>query len=135
MSQLNPYFPPLGRIMIALIFLLSGFGKLTGIEGTQAYMESAGLPGILAYPAALFEVAAALAVIVGWRTRIAALLLAGFSLLTALIFHFDFGDQIQRVLFLKNIAMAGGFLFLVRFGAGEFSLDAKRERATASSPG
>ncbi len=105
---------------------------ISAIEGMQGYMEASGLPGILIYPTILFEVAAGLAIIAGYQTRLVALALAGFTLLSALIFHNQLGDQMQFGMFMKNIAMTGGFLFLVRHGAGELSIDNRRSVAVGS---
>ncbi len=126
MTQFNPLFSFAGRVMIALIFVLFGFSRISAIEGTQGYMEAMGLPGILVYPTILFEIAAGLAIIAGYQTRYVALTLAGYSLLTACIFHSQLGDQTQLMMFMKNVAMAGGFLFLARHGAGELSIDNRR---------
>ena len=133
MNQLNPVLSLAGRVMIALIFVLAGLSKISAIEVTQGYMEAMGLSGILIYPTILFEVAAGLAIIAGFKTRYVALALAGFSLLSALIFHNQLGDQTQFILFMKNVAMAGGFLFLARYGAGELSIDNHRSAAVAST--
>ncbi len=133
MNKFNPIFSLAGRVMIALIFVLSGLSKISAIEGTQGYMESMGIPGTLIYPAILFEVGAGLAIIAGFQTRIVALLLAGFSLFTAAIFHNQLGDQMQFLMFMKNVAIAGGLLFLVRNGAGELSLDNRRSAAAIST--
>ena len=123
MNRLNFFYSLGGRILIALIFVLSGLNKIGAIEDTQGYMEAMGVPGTLIYPTILFEVGAGLAIVVGYQTRIVALALAGFCLVTAFIFHNDLADQTQFVMFMKNVAMAGGFLFLARDGAGEPSLD------------
>ena len=123
MNKLNFFYSLGGRILIALIFVLSGLNKIGAIEDTQGYMEAMGVPGTLIYPTILFEVGAGLAIVVGYQTRIVALALAGFCLVTAFIFHNDLADQTQFVMFMKNVAMAGGFLFLARDGAGEPSLD------------
>lgn len=131
MSKFNPIFSLGGRIMIALVFLISGLSKITAIEGMQGYMEAMGVPGIMIYPTILLEVGGAVAIIVGYQTRIVALLLAGFSIISAALFHADFADQTQFVMFMKNIAMAGGFLFLARHGAGELSFD-NRGQTSAS---
>ncbi len=133
MNKLNPVLSLAGRIMIALIFVLAGLNKISAIDGTQAYMEAMGLPGILIYPTILFEVGAGLAIIAGFQTRSVALALAGFSLLSAIIFHNQLGDQMQFILFMKNVAMAGGFLFLARHGAGELSIDNRRSAAAISA--
>ena len=121
----------LGRILIAAIFLISGIGKVSGYAGTQGYMEAMGVPGALLPLVIAFEIGGALAIIVGWRTRLFAFLLGGFTLLSALIFHRTLGDQMQSILFLKNLAIAGGFLFLVARGAGGWSLDARRDSLTS----
>jgi len=116
----------LGRILIAAIFLISGLGKVTGYAGTQGYMEAMGVPGALLPLVIALEVLGALAIMVGWRTRLFAFLLGGFTLVSALIFHRALGDQMQSILFLKNLAIAGGFLFLLAHGAGAWSLDGRR---------
>lgn len=112
------------RVLMSAIFILSGLGKLSAFEATQGYMEAFGVPGILLIPTVLFEVGAGLAVAVGLFTRPAALALAGFSLISALLFHAALGDQIQLIMFLKNLAMTGGLLLLVKHGPGAMSLDA-----------
>lgn len=114
-----------GRILISAIFLWSGLGKIAGYAGTQGYMESMGVPGMLLPVVIAVEVLGAIAVIVGYRTRIAAFLLGGFSVLSGLLFHFNPGDQMQTIMLTKNLAIAGGFLFLVARGAGDWSLDAR----------
>ena len=119
-----------GRVLISAIFLVAGLNKVTGYAGTQAYMESMGVPGALLPLVIVLEVFGALAIIAGWRTRVVAFLLAGFSVVSALLFHGALGDPTQFILFMKNLAMAGGFLFLVARGAGEWSLDARRDRRT-----
>ena len=131
MNKLNAIYSLGGRVLIALIFVLAGLNKISAIEGTQGYMEAMGVPGILIYPTILFEVGAGLAIMVGYQTRIVALALAGFCLITAFVFHNNLGNQMQFVLFMKNFAMAGGFLFLARDGAGQLSLD--NRRATAAT--
>ncbi len=133
MNKFNPIFSLAGRAMIALIFVLSGLSKISAIEGTQGYMEAMGVPGILIYPTILFEVVAGLAIIAGFQTRLVALALSGFTLLLALIFHTQLGDQTQFILFIKNVAIAGGFLFLARYGAGELSIDNHRRAVVAST--
>lgn len=117
---------PVGRALLASVFLLSGITKLGAFTATQSFMESVGVPGILLAPTIAFEIIAALAIIVGFHARSAAFLLAGFSLLTALLFHFNFANQIQTVLFLKNISIAGGLLILVGSGPGSYSLNAQQ---------
>jgi putative oxidoreductase len=117
---------PAGRILISLIFVISGFGKISNFAGTQAYMESVGVPGALLPLVIALELLGGLAIIVGWHTRLAAFLLAGFSLVSGLLFHANFGDQMQTIMFLKNLALAGGFLMIVSHGAGPYSIDSRQ---------
>ena len=112
-----------GRVLLSLLFLVSGLGKIGAYTGTAAYMASQGVPGALLPAVIVTEVAGAVAIIAGWRTRIVAFLLAGFTLLSALLFHANFADQVQAIMFLKNVAIAGGFLLLVANGAGAWSID------------
>jgi len=112
-----------GRVLLAHIFLLAGINKITGYSGTQGYMEAMGVPGMLLPLVILLEIGGALALIAGWQTRLAAYALALFSIVSALIFHSNFGDQMQMILFMKNWAMAGGLLVLAANGAGAYSLD------------
>jgi putative oxidoreductase len=109
--------------LLASLFLLAGIGKLGTYSATAAYMSSAGVSGALLPAVIATELGGALAIILGWKTRIVAGLLAGFSVLTALTFHNNFADQIQMIMFLKNISIAGGFLLLIANGAGPLSLD------------
>ena len=116
-----------GRILISSIFIMAGINKINGYAGTQGYMESMGVPGALLPLVILLELGGGVAVLLGWQTRLAAFLLAGFTVLSALIFHANFGDQMQSILFMKNLAMAGGLLFLVAGGRHDWSIDARRE--------
>jgi len=125
MNKLNDFAELAGRILIAAIFVAAGFSKITGYAGTQAYMESVHVPGALLPLVIATELGGGLLVILGLWTRQAAFALGGFSALAALLFHFNFADQMQSVLFMKNFALAGGFLFLVAHGAGRLSLDAR----------
>lgn len=124
---------PAGRVLISLIFVMAGLNKIGGYAGTQGYMESMGVPGVLLPLVIAFEVGAGLAVILGWQTRVAAFLLAGFSVLSAVIFHADLGNQAQFIMFAKNIAIAGGFLFLVAHGPGAYALDNRKAAGTPVS--
>jgi putative oxidoreductase len=112
-----------GRSLLALLFLLSGVGKIGAYAGTAAYMSAVGVPGALLPVVIATEAFGAIAIILGWQTRVAALLLAGYTLLAALIFHTNFADQIEMIMFLKNVSIAGGFLLLAVHGAGPISLD------------
>jgi putative oxidoreductase len=125
-EKLDPYLALGGRILLSFIFIVAGFSKIaSGGEGMVQYMESAGVPGFLFWPAALFEVIAGLAILVGFKTRISAFLLAGFCIVTAVLFHYVPADQMQMTMLMKNFAIAGGLLILARFGAGEFSVDGR----------
>lgn len=115
-----------GRILLAAIFVPAGLNKIMQYEGTQAYMAAHGVPGALLPLVIALEVLGGLAVLVGWQTRVAAIALAVFSLAAAVLFHADFGDQTQMTMFLKNLAIAGGFLILYVHGAGPLSVDARR---------
>ena len=123
MNTLQAISAPVGRLLISLMFVTSGLNKISGYQATQGYMEAMGVPGGLLPLVIALEVLGGLAVILGWHTRIAAFLLAGFSLLSALLFHANFGDQMQMIMFMKNLAVAGGFLMIVAHGAGAYSLD------------
>jgi len=118
-----------GRILLGSLFLLSGLSKLGAYGATAAYMSSAGVPSALLPAVIAVELLGSLAVIVGWKTRVAAALLAGFSLLAAFLFHNNFADQTQMIMFLKNVSITGGFLLLVANGAGRISLDRRADRA------
>ena len=125
----QPHAMAIGRTLLALIFLLSGLSKLGALAGTQAYMEALHVPGLLLWPTIAFEIGTGALLIVGYRTRVVAALLAVFSLVTGVIFHSHFSDQIQVIMFLKNVSMAGGLVLLAAVGAGPFSVDARYGRA------
>lgn len=112
-----------GRVLLASLFLLSGLSKIGTYDATVGYMQAMGVPGFALPLVIALEVLGAAAIIVGYQTRVVAFLLAGFSLVAALLFHANFADQIQTILFLKNVSIAGGFLLLVANGAGPLSLD------------
>lgn len=115
-----------GRILLALIFIVSGISKLFDPAGTNAMIVNAGLPDGLAVPVALFEVIGGLAIALGFMTRLFAILFAGFCLLTILFFHRDFADTMQSAMALKNLAMAGGFLCLFAHSQMRWSYDSMR---------
>ena len=114
-----------GRIFISLVFFLSRINKIGNYEGTIGWMESLGMPGIFLIPAIILEIGAPILIIIGYKVKISAALLSLFCLATAIIFHTDFSNQMQFVSFMKNIALAGGFLFLVINETKEFSLERK----------
>ena len=122
-DQLTKYADAPARAFMAAIFILAGVGKIGAFEGTQGYMEAFGVPGVLLVPTILFEIGAGLLLLLGFKTRYVAVLLAGFAMVSAAIFHADFNDQTQQIMFLKNVAMAGGFLLLAKVGAPGFSVD------------
>tara|TARA_B100000214_G_scaffold104608_1_gene73322 strand:+ start:546 stop:923 length:378 start_codon:yes stop_codon:yes gene_type:complete len=115
----------IGRILISALFLLNGIFKISNYDGTIGWMESFGMPGILLIPAIILEIAGPVLIIIGYKTKLAAGLLSLFCITTAFIFHNDFANQMQLTSFLKNIALAGGFLILFVNGAKGFSLDNK----------
>ena len=115
------------RILISTLFLINGIFKITNYDGTVDWMEGYGVPGILIIPAIIIEILGPILIIVGYQTKITAAFLSLFCLATAVIFHNEFNNQIQLTSFLKNIALAGGFLFLVINGSKKFSLDNKRK--------
>ena len=114
-----------GRVFISLVFLLSGINKIGNYEGSIGWMESFGMPGIFLIPAIILEIGTPILIIIGFKVKIAAALLSVFCIATALIFHTDFSNQMQFVSFMKNIALAGGFLFLVINDTKGFSLERK----------
>ena len=114
-----------GRVFISLVFLLSGINKIGNYEGSIGWMESFGMPGIFLIPAIILEIGTSILIIIGFKVKIAAALLSVFCIATALIFHTDFSNQMQFVSFMKNIALAGGFLFLVINDTKGFSLERK----------
>ena len=119
-------FDLLARILISALFLINGIFKITNYDGTLDWIEGYGMPGVLLIPAIILEILGPILIIVGYQTKITAAFLSLFCLATAIIFHNDFSNQMQLTSFLKNIALAGGFLFLVINGSKKFSLDNKR---------
>ena len=114
-----------GRILISALFLLNGIFKTSNYEGTMGWMESFGVPGMLLIPTIILEIVGPILIIIGYKTKLAAGLLSLFCITTAFIFHNDFADQMQFTSFLKNIALAGGFLILFVNGAKGISLENK----------
>ncbi len=123
-----------GRFFLVVLFLLSGLSKLGAYSPTAAYMSANGVPGALLPAVIATEVLGALAILLGWKTRIVAFLLAGFSLLTALMFHNNLADQTQMIMFFKNVSIAGAFLLLVANGAGPLSLDRRNRGSSDPHP-
>ena len=123
MDKLTTYTPLVARILLAALFLLGGFSKLADVPGFGGYIAMGGLPAFLAWPAVLFEIAVGLSMVLGFQARIMALLAAGFCIVTAALYHNNFADQIQLIMFLKNLGLAGGFLMIFAHGAGKPALD------------
>ena len=123
MNQIQMLSAPIGRLLLSMIFIVSGLNKIGGYAGTQGYMEAMGVPGGLLPLVIALEVLGGLAILVGFKARLVAFALAGFSILSALLFHSDFSDQMQMISFMKNLSIAGGFLMIVAHGAGAYSLD------------
>ena len=117
----------IGRILISALFLISAYDKIFSIDGSMNWMEGFGVPGFLLYPAIALEIVLPLFIIIGYRARIAAGLLALFCLSTAFIFHLNFADPMQKISFLKNIGLAGGFLFILANGTKDWSVENKKK--------
>jgi putative oxidoreductase len=126
MDSLKTFAQPVARVLLGLIFVVAGLGKLGDVQGFTGYMVSGGVPSFLAWPVILLEVLGGIAIIAGFQTRIAALALAGFTLLAGLLYHFVPADQMQMTMFLKNLAITGGLLLLAVYGAGAFAVDRAR---------
>ena len=117
----------LGRVFISMLFLFSAYNKILSIDGTMSWIEGFGIPGFLLYPTIVLEITLPLFIIIGFKARLSAGLLATFCIATAFIFHYDFVDQMQTIAFLKNIGLAGGFLFILANGNKEWSIDNKKK--------
>ena len=117
----------IGRILISALFFISAYNKIFSIDGTMGWMEGFGIPGLLLYPTIALEFILPLFIIIGYQARLSAGLLAIFCLATAFIFHNDFTNQIEMISFLKNIGLAGGFLFILANGTKDFSIDKKKK--------
>ncbi len=128
MNKLQDLSAPIGRIFLAAIFIMSGLGKITNYAGTQGYMDAMGVPGVMLPLVIILEVLGGIAILIGFKARFVAFLMAGFSVVSAILFHADFGDQTQLNMFMKNIAIAGGFLLIVAHGAGAYSLDNRQTK-------
>ena len=113
----------IGRIFLSALFLINGISKILYYDGTLEYMENFGVPGYLIYPAIITEILFPILLIIGYKTRLSAIVLALFTILLAVIFHTDFSSQIQLTQFLKNFAIAGGFLIIFAYGPNKYSID------------
>ena len=121
------FVAPVGRVLIALIFVMSGLNKINNYSNTAGWMDAMGVPGNLLPLVIALEVLGGAAIMLGWQTRIVAVLFAGFCVVSAAIFHADFSDQNQMIHFMKNVSIAGGFLFLIVHGAGTYSPDSRKK--------
>ena len=119
----------IARLFLAQMFLLSGIFKIGGYASTQGYMEAMGVPGMLLPLVIALEIGGGLAIIVGWQTRLVSIVLAAFTLAASAIFHNNLADQTQMIMFMKNIAIAGGFILLAVHGAGGYSWDNRRSKS------
>jgi putative oxidoreductase len=123
MEKITTYVPLVARILIGLLFIVAGVGKLGDVGAFTGYLTSGGLPAALAWPTILLEVLGGVALVIGFQTRVLAVLLAGFTLLAGMLYHFQPADQMQMTMFLKNLAIAGGLLMLFAHGAGAMAVD------------
>jgi putative oxidoreductase len=126
MERAGPYLILIGRVLLSIMFIQSGWEKIFGYAGTAEYMQAAGVPGSLLPLTILTELGGGLLVLLGLFTRWAALALAGFCVLAAYLFHYHPGDMMQMINFMKNITIAGGFLVLAGSGPGAYALDNRR---------
>ena len=113
----------LARILMPILFITAGWGKITGYAATQQYMEAMGVPGIMLPLVILLEFGGGLAILFGFLTRFTALFTAGFTILTAFLFHSNFAEGVNQLMFMKNLSIAGGFLVLGLVGPGAYSID------------
>ena len=120
-------FDLVGRIFISLVFLLSGYNKIFNYDNTLTWREGFGRPGFLLWPAIVLEILLPIFIIIGYRTKISALILGAFCIATALLFHLDFTNQMQTIALLKNFGLAGGFLFIAINGPKEWAIDKKKK--------
>jgi len=123
MKKLEDIGVLVARILMPILFITAGWGKITGYAGTQQYMESMGVPGALLPLTILLEFGGGLAVLFGFLTRTTAIFTAVFTLLTAFLFHNNFAEGVNSIMFMKNLTIAGGYLLLALMGPGAISLD------------
>ena len=123
---MSKYSSLIARILLSHIFIMAGISKITGYAGTQGYMDSVGVPGMLLPLVIILELGGGLALLVGWQTRLVSYAVAAFTVIAAVIFHSNLADQMQMIMFMKNFAIAGGLLLLAEHGAGAFSLENRK---------
>lgn len=130
---MTPFALLAARILLAILFIVAGLGKLADVQAFTGYMAAGGVPAFLAWPVIALELLGGIAVLLGFQTRIASLALGGFSILAGLMFHFDPANQMQMTMFMKNLGLGGGFLLLAITGAGAWSIDALTGRTPATA--
>ena len=116
-----------GRILISSIFLLSGYNKIFNYSETISWMEGFGIPGFLLAPTIILEIILPILIIIGYKTQTSSALLAIFCIVTAIIFHLDFSNQMQVIALLKNFGLAGGFIFIAINGPKDWAIDQKKK--------
>ena len=127
-DKLKPFFNLSARLLMSCIFIVAGWDKIASYAGVQGFMRSIGVPGALLPLVILVELGGALALLVGYQTRIAAFALAGFALLAGSLVHFHPGDHENMIVFMDNLAMVGGLLLFVQYGGGTLSVDSRLKR-------
>lgn len=130
MDKLQELSAPIGRLLLSMIFIFSGFTKITGYAGTAGYMESMGVPSILLPLVIALELLGGIAILIGFKARLVSILFVGFNIMSAILFHQFWMDESQMNPFMKNIAIAGGFLLIFAFGPGAYSVDGPTPRRT-----
>ena len=113
----------IGRIFLSILFLINGISKILYYKGTLEYMENFGVPGYLIYPAIITEILFPILLMIGYKTKLSAIILASFTILLAVIFHTEFSNPMRLTAFLKNFAIAGGFIIIFVYGPGQYSID------------
>ena len=124
---MSNFFDLVGRVFISSVFLLSGYNKIVNFSETVSWMEGFGIPGFLLWPTIILEIILPIFIIIGYQTRVSAIILAAFCILTGLVFHLDFENQMQMVALLKNLGLAGGFIFLAINGPKDWALDKNKK--------
>lgn len=123
MEQLKTYAPLITRLFLAAMFIPAGLGKMGDVAGFAGYLTSGGLPAFLAWPSIIFEVLLGLSMLIGFQARWMALLGAGFCVVAGLLYHFAPADQMQMIMFFKNLGVAGAFLMIFAHGPGKLAVD------------
>jgi putative oxidoreductase len=128
MKTINDSALLLGRLLLTLLYISAGWGKIAGYAATQGYMEAMGVPGAMLPLVILLELGGGLAILFGLFTRSLSVFMAGFTLIAAYLFHYQPAEQMQMMMFWKDVSIAGGFLALMAAGPGAFSIDSKLGR-------